>query len=222
VAHDVRLVERNAVLIGEPARELGARFVHRLRVPLARIRNVTLVLDTDRFGVETRVVPGDVAVVDHLRDLAIARAHDVVGGHIGRRVLEPRDAARVAALHGVDHDVVDLSRAARGSLIVAGISGAPFRARIAERLLHGAERVGRSVPAHLDRKARVVRPMPAAAEQLEHLVAERIAAIGREHRRPARIGPWLEALTLGFGCEQCGGRAHVRFGIARDAIDGEP
>ena len=64
--------------------------VHRLGVPLVGMRGVALVLDADGVRVETLVVPGDVLLVDHLHDVAVARARDVVRRDLRRGILEPR------------------------------------------------------------------------------------------------------------------------------------
>src|SRR5690606_29944716 len=129
---DVSAVLGDAVLVGQPGGELGRAHVHGLGVPAARILDVALVLDADGLVVEAAVVPGDVGVVDHLRDLAVGRAHHVVGRDVGVGVLEPRDAAGVGALHRVDDDVVDLPGAAAGVAVVAAVGRVPQRAGVAD------------------------------------------------------------------------------------------
>src|SRR3546814_5095460 len=59
-------------------------------------------------------VPGLVVLAHHLRHLSVRTADQVMRADLGARVLEPRDRAGVAALHGVDGDFAHRRAAARG------------------------------------------------------------------------------------------------------------
>src|SRR5690606_37503716 len=87
--------------------------VHRVGVPV-RIADVALVLDADRVRVVRAHVPGLLAFADHLGDLAVGAADQVVGADLGARVLEPGDRAGIAALHRVDGHFAHGGAAARG------------------------------------------------------------------------------------------------------------
>ena len=60
----------DVVLVGQIRGELRGLGVHRLGEPHLGLVRVALVLDADGGGVETGVVPGDVLLLHHLRDLA--------------------------------------------------------------------------------------------------------------------------------------------------------
>ena len=82
-----------------------------------RLLGAAGVLDPDPVVVRARRVPADILVADALDDRV--RVDAVVGGHLRRRILEPKGAVlgRVALLvhlHRVDHDQVDLAPAGLG------------------------------------------------------------------------------------------------------------
>src|SRR5690606_22066322 len=113
-----------AVLRAEAAHQRRRGVVHGGGVPGAVV-DVALVLDAQGVAVLVAHVPGGVGVAHHLRDLAVGAADHVVGADVGRRVLEPADGARIAALRGVDGHGAD-GRAARGG-VVGGVGGVPDR-----------------------------------------------------------------------------------------------
>ncbi len=127
VPDDVRAVLRDAVPVAEVGGQGGRRAVHRVGEP-RRVVDVALVLDAQRRGVGALGVVRGVLVAHHLGDLAVRRAHHVVGADLRRRVLEPADGAGVRALGDVDDDLVDRGRPARR--VVAGGCGHPQGRRV--------------------------------------------------------------------------------------------
>ena len=119
VALDVRPVHRDAPALADVARQGRAAAIHGVREP-AGLCDEALVLDADGATVPVAGVPGDVLLLDHLRDLPIGRPDDVVGADLGGAVLEPRDGAAVGALRDVDDDGVDAAAAA----LCVGVVGA--------------------------------------------------------------------------------------------------
>ncbi|MFO0635788.1 MAG: hypothetical protein U0168_23350 [Nannocystaceae bacterium] len=111
MTHDVVAVERQAEVIGEPARELGRLAIHLPGVP-AGVVDEALVLDADRDRVLAADVPGLVGQLHHLRDLAVAAAHAEVRRDVGVGVEKPVDAALVEPLHRVHDDVLHRAHAA--------------------------------------------------------------------------------------------------------------
>src|SRR5690606_23116521 len=83
VADDVLPVLGNAVALADARGEPGGPQVHDVREELRAV-HPPFVLDADAPGVPGPVarVPGDVLLAYALGDMAVARAHDVVRGHL--------------------------------------------------------------------------------------------------------------------------------------------
>ena len=157
VGDEVLAVDRDQVLDREVGRELGRRAVHRVGHPGADVRP-RFVLDPDAAGVHVAVagVPGLVLLAHHLRDVAVARADDVVRRPSRGWVAEPLERSRVRALGGVDDDHVDRPR--KGPVrprVVRGRRRQPVRLRVVGR------RRGPREPRRRER--RTGRPTAAAA-----------------------------------------------------------
>ena len=79
------------------------RGVEHRRRPVVGVGRAPVMLDADRVVVVGIGMPRHVRLAHHLGDLAVGFADHVVRRHVRGRVLEPRDRARVVALHRM-HD----------------------------------------------------------------------------------------------------------------------
>ena len=137
-------------------------------------------LDADRLGVVGPVagVPGDVLVPHHLRHRAVGGAEQVVRAGAGGGVLEPADRAGVAALHGVDDDVVDrVRRLAAGDRVVGRVGRHPGRRAVVGAQgaeVAGAQRRHVGVPPPLGRDRAAVHADLAAGRGRDEAPGEQV------------------------------------------------
>ena len=93
VADDVIVIHRDVILPAQMRDEPGARAIHRLGVPMPRVRQKAFVLDADRtvVGPVTRHVPRGVSLAHHLRHLPVARANHKLTNNIVEGPIPIRD-----------------------------------------------------------------------------------------------------------------------------------
>ena len=185
VPDDVRTIARDVVSAGQPAHQRRRRTVHCFGVPGASGVRVPLVLDAGRVLVHRPVagVPGGVAVVHLLRDLAVARTDVEVRARGCRRILEPRDRSGIAALHVMDDDGRDRIAAAT-CRVVAGRSGHERDAGAVGAVLAGEILLDRA-PHGAARPVERLRRQP--DEFVVDLYSETVAQHAK-HLRGVRIG----------------------------------
>ncbi len=130
VADDVAAITGDSIVVADVTGQGCRGGVQGVRI-VRGIVDVPLMLDANGRHVVVPVsrMPGDVRLIHHLGDRAPGADHIMSRGP-RRAILEPRDAPRVRALHGVDDHIVHIAEAPAVVRVVAGGRCGPGRRAI--------------------------------------------------------------------------------------------